>query len=299
MTRVADLAQSITPATAKAVEAFGLANVVTFLNHASERLKAGTEEQGPDAGVVETEFELIRRGAIFQLAKFPCRANELAHVSAMPVRTGFLDLDALLCGGLRSGDIVEFIGPSPSGKSLKLPPYVVAPTSHRLRRSPAFIRGTLEPSIVSWILSSMTATSCMMCCLPWSQQEMVLPLPTIQVGRKKIVIVDSIAAVCAPILGQCTQGHAMLASIGSLLRRIAASGTIILVTNHSLGGAQPSSQEEKAALGGTWTVISTHRIGTSVAHTLEKGFVHIALEVWKSIRKLPNSDRTATIKITV
>jgi len=55
--------------------------------------------------------------------------------------------------------------------------------------------------------------------------------------KPNLVILDSIGAVIAPVLGAHLQGHAVLAAAGSLLKQVALQlNAAVLVTNHMVGG---------------------------------------------------------------
>eukprot|EP01136_Pigoraptor_vietnamica_P043054 Opistho-1_new@17980 len=110
----------------------------------------------------------------------------------------------------------------------------------------------------------------------------------------QVVVVDSIAAPCSVLLGHCPQGHALLASIGILLRRLSFSGAVVLTTNHLLSQVSTTSTEEKASLGATWTQFPSTRILTSICRESSQQGVAISLECLKTL-KMPPPQSTALI----
>ena len=73
------------------------------------------------------------------------------------------------------------------------------------------------------------------------------------VCQPKLLIVDSVSALIAPILGaggpQQSRGHALMSALGRMLKYIAAHYTVaILCTNHMVG----SGTNPRPALGESW-----------------------------------------------
>nr|XP_016436785.1 PREDICTED: DNA repair protein RAD51 homolog 4-like isoform X1 [Nicotiana tabacum] len=74
-----------------------------------------------------------------------------------------------------------------------------------------------------------------------------------------MIIIDSISTLITPILGGGgAQGHALMVSVGFLLKRLAHEHDIcILVTNHMVAGEKGTS---KPALGESWRGIPHVRL---------------------------------------
>ncbi|XP_059315212.1 DNA repair protein RAD51 homolog 4 isoform X5 [Lycium ferocissimum] len=81
----------------------------------------------------------------------------------------------------------------------------------------------------------------------------------------KMLIIDSISSLITPILGGGgAQGHALMVSVGFLLKRLAHEHDIsILVTNHMVGGERGTS---KPALGESWRSVPHVRLLLSKDH---------------------------------
>ncbi|WMV56450.1 hypothetical protein MTR67_049835 [Solanum verrucosum] len=74
----------------------------------------------------------------------------------------------------------------------------------------------------------------------------------------RMLIIDSISSLIAPILGGGAHGHALMLSAGFLLKRLAHEHDIsILVTNHMVAGERGTS---KPALGESWRSIPHVRL---------------------------------------
>lgn len=79
----------------------------------------------------------------------------------------------------------------------------------------------------------------------------------------QILIIDSVATILSPILGmKQTTGLAIMASIGRLLRTIAAShGVAVVVVNHAVSARQEGIVAgTKPALGTTWSSVPSVRL---------------------------------------
>ncbi|TYK23974.1 DNA repair protein RAD51-like protein 4 isoform X1 [Cucumis melo var. makuwa] len=80
--------------------------------------------------------------------------------------------------------------------------------------------------------------------------------------RVQFLIIDSISSLITPILGgSSSQGHALMISAGTLLKKIAHEHNIaVLVTNHTVGGDRGTS---KPALGESWKSVPHVRLQLS------------------------------------
>jgi Rad51 len=86
------------------------------------------------------------------------------------------------------------------------------------------------------------------CCLACPHYYLTgVQIVTVQV---KLVVIDSIAAPFRAVEGHQFQHQAvMLTTIARMLRRIAALGVAVVVTNHVVGGRSSSAEDLKPALG--------------------------------------------------
>lgn len=97
--------------------------------------------------------------------------------------------------------------------------------------------------------------------------------------RPNLVILDSLGAIIAPILGGGThsQGHAVLAAAATLLKQVAAQlNAAVLVTNHMVGGGGGGTgagggrdrgvveTEKRPALGESWHYQAHSRVQLSL-----------------------------------
>ncbi|KGN47440.2 DNA repair protein RAD51 homolog 4 isoform X3 [Cucumis sativus] len=217
---------------------------------------------------------------------------------------GFEGVDVLLGGGLREGQLTEIVGPSSSGKTqvcLRAASnvaknykaevfYMDTGNSFSPQRISGFVNwkpGTaLDWSEQSMLQRVMTSISCHSVFNIFAlfdvlhQLEFNLRSQTCKGDRRvQLLIIDSISSLITPILGgSSSQGHALMISAGTLLKKIAHEhniavlvisylkilqlqhGFLSTVTNHTVGGDRGTS---KPALGESWKSVPHVRLQLS------------------------------------
>ncbi|KAL5055965.1 hypothetical protein RYX36_036647 [Vicia faba] len=198
--------------------------------------------------------------------------------------TGSERVDEFLGGGLREGQLTELVGPSSSGKtqvclmsastvakhkgsviyldtSNSFSPQRIA---HFVGQSSDYVSGNqADHRLLQNILDRII-------CYPvFDVYQMFDLLRQLEINfRSEIVksdrhvqllIVDSISSLITPILrGSGPQGHALMISVGFLLKKLAHEHNIaVLVTNHVVGGEDGNS---KPALGESWKSVPHVRL---------------------------------------
>ncbi|XP_023007348.1 DNA repair protein RAD51 homolog 4 [Cucurbita maxima] len=201
--------------------------------------------------------------------------------------TGFEGVDTLLGGGLREGQLTEIVGPSSSGKTqvcLRAASnvatnynakvfYLDTGNSFSPQRISGFVNWKSGPSIArtgqNMLQQVMSSISCHSVYDIFAffdvlhQLEFNLRSQTCKGDRRvQLLIVDSISSLITPILGgSSSQGHALMVSAGSLLKKIAHEYNIaVLVINHTVGGDRGTS---KPALGQSWKSVPHVRLQLS------------------------------------
>ncbi|XP_038901758.1 DNA repair protein RAD51 homolog 4 isoform X2 [Benincasa hispida] len=210
-------------------------------------------------------------------------ARENKHI----LSTGFEGIDVLLGGGLREGQLTEIVGPSSSGKTqvcLRAASnvstnykakvfYLDSGNSFSPQRISGFVNwkpGTAldrtEQSMLQQVLSSISCHSVFNIFTMFDalhQLEFNLRSQMCKGHQRvQLLIVDSISSLVTPILGGSgSQGHALMISAGTLLKKIAHEHNIaVLVTNHTVGGDRGTS---KPALGESWKSVPHVRLQLS------------------------------------
>ncbi|KAF5447026.1 hypothetical protein F2P56_032608 [Juglans regia] len=182
---------------------------------------------------------------------------EDAQLNKHVLSTGCEGIDLLLEGGLRMGQLTELVGASSSGKTqvcllatsnvakkhMGGVVYLDTGNSFSPQRVIDFIRQNSDPAIDQLevnLRSQMQKGDC----------------------QVRLLIVDSISSLVTPILGGGgSQGHALMASAGFLLKKLAHEhNLVVLVTNHTVGGEGGIS---KPALGESWKSIPHVRLRLS------------------------------------
>ncbi|KAL0537190.1 hypothetical protein IC582_026163 [Cucumis melo] len=210
-------------------------------------------------------------------------ARENKHILSI----GFERVDVLLGGGLREGQLTEIVGPSSSGKTqvcLRAASnvaknynaevfYVDTGNSFSPQRISGFVNwkpGTAldwsEQSMLQQVMSSISCHSVFDIFALFDvlhRLEFNLRSQTCKGDRRvQFLIIDSISSLITPILGgSSSQGHALMISAGTLLKKIAHEHNIaVLVTNHTVGGDRGTS---KPALGESWKSVPHVRLQLS------------------------------------
>ncbi|XP_031743460.1 DNA repair protein RAD51 homolog 4 isoform X5 [Cucumis sativus] len=179
---------------------------------------------------------------------------------------GFEGVDVLLGGGLREGQLTEIVGPSSSGKTQVC--LRAASNVAKNYKAEVFYMDTgnsFSPQRISGFVNWKPGTA-----LDWTCKGD---------RRVQLLIIDSISSLITPILGgSSSQGHALMISAGTLLKKIAHEhniavlvisylkilqlqhGFLSTVTNHTVGGDRGTS---KPALGESWKSVPHVRLQLS------------------------------------
>ncbi|KAM8897227.1 DNA repair protein RAD51 homolog 4 isoform 2-T8 [Spinachia spinachia] len=224
----------------------------------------------------------IRRVLLAQHAAFPVSGADLYEEllsSTAIVSTGNPGLDKLLDSGLYTGEITELCGGPASGKS-QVCFAVAVHVSSRLKQGVVFIdtTGGLSAGRLLQMLRAETSGA----------EEQMEALQRIRVfrlfsvfhlldclcelqggglqqaaagggGSVKALIVDSVSAVIAPLLGgRQNEGMSLMMQVAGVLKTMAKDFNVAaLVTNHvsrGLGG------EPQAGLGASWGAVPRTRV---------------------------------------
>ncbi|KAI3667628.1 hypothetical protein L6452_42699 [Arctium lappa] len=199
--------------------------------------------------------------------------------------TGCESFDMLLRGGLHEGHVTELVGPSSSGKTqvcfqaasnvaMKLGSVVFIDSGNsfsptRIQQIVAYISGSAENKINGILQQAMRNIDCHavfdIYALLNVLHQLKLKLKSQTGYQVRLIIVDSISSLIAPILGGSNaQGHALMVSVGYLLKELADRHNIALVvTNHMVGGEGGTL---KPALGESWKNVPHVRLQLSQDH---------------------------------
>ncbi|XP_047255671.1 DNA repair protein RAD51 homolog 4 isoform X5 [Capsicum annuum] len=199
--------------------------------------------------------------------------------------TGCKSIDTFLLGGLREGYLTELVGTSSSGKT-----QICLQAASAVAKSWGKIvfldsGNSFSPKRVSQIITQTSDLSAYevdkglqqvmnnIVCLSvfdiFTLFEVLHQLKNnlrSQIDQHiRMVIIDSISSLITPILGGGgAHGHALMVSVGFLLKRLAHEHDIsILVTNHMVVGEGGTS---KPALGESWRSIPHVRLLLSRGH---------------------------------
>uniref|UniRef100_A0AAA9TK39 DNA repair protein RAD51 homolog 4 n=1 Tax=Bos taurus TaxID=9913 RepID=A0AAA9TK39_BOVIN len=188
-------------------------------------------------------------------------------------------LDKLLDAGLYTGEVTEIVGAPGSGKT-QVCLCVAAHVAHGLQQNVLYIdsNGGLTASRILQLLQARTP----------DEEEQAGALQRIQVvrafdifqmldvlqdlrgavsqqvssssGTLKVVVVDSVAAVVAPLLGgQQREGLALMMQLARELKTLARDLSVaVLVTNHMT--RDRDSGQLKPALGRSWSFVPSTRL---------------------------------------
>nr|XP_043609950.1 DNA repair protein RAD51 homolog 4 isoform X2 [Erigeron canadensis] len=205
--------------------------------------------------------------------------------------TGF---DVLLHGGLHEGHVTELVGPSSSGKTqvcfqvasnvaMKLGSVVFLDSGNsfsptRIMQMVTRISGSAGNKVDGFLQPAMRniehhAVFDIYALLKILHQ-LKLNLKSQTRYRLRLIIVDSISSLIAPVLGGSNaQGHALMVSVGYLLKELADRHNIaVVVTNHMVSG---EGGIPKPALGESWKNIPHVRLQVSQDHASNTYGVYI------------------------
>ncbi|KAI3811619.1 hypothetical protein L1987_21345 [Smallanthus sonchifolius] len=199
--------------------------------------------------------------------------------------TGCNSFDVLLQGGLREGHVTELVGPSSSGKTqvcfqvasnvaMKLGGVVFIDSGNsfsptRIKQIVTRIFGSVGNQVNGIIQQAMRNIECHAVFDIYALLNVLHQLKSTlesQDGYKvRLVIIDSVSSLIAPLLGGGNaQGHALMVSVGYLLKKLADRHNIaVVVTNHMVSGEVGNL---KPALGESWKNIPHVRLQFSHDH---------------------------------
>lgn len=221
-------------------------------------------------------------GAAGSVLSFPFNGADLYEelkTSTAILSTGIGSLDKLLDAGLYTGEVTEIVGAPGSGKT-QVCLCVAAHVAHGLQQNVLYIdsNGGLTASRILQLLQARTP----------DEEEQAGALQRIQVvrafdifqmldvlqdlrgavsqqvssssGTLKVVVVDSVAAVVAPLLGgQQREGLALMMQLARELKTLARDLSVaVLVTNHMT--RDRDSGQLKPALGRSWSFVPSTRL---------------------------------------
>ncbi|CAI9097349.1 OLC1v1033749C1 [Oldenlandia corymbosa var. corymbosa] len=233
----------------------------------SDRLKQGITQI---LSIIDSLHQPWLNG--LELWEFSQKSNHL-------VATGCERIDAFLQGGLRLGLLTELVGPSSSGKTqiclqaasscartrLGRVIYIDTGNSFSAKRIAYFVcRSHLANSEVDKVVMQILEN---IYCVPvydiFTLLDMLHQLLKDLTSQKccylRMLIIDSISSLITPVLGGAgTQGHALMASVGFLLKKLAHEHNLaVLMTNHMVAGEGGIT---KPALGESWKSIPHVRL---------------------------------------
>lgn len=207
------------------------------------------------------------------------------------LETGCRPLDRLLKGGIWAGELTEFVGPSSIGKTqlcLTIAAhvaivaeagiiYIDTSRSFCASRLAGIIKQFANPSQYrnpGSTLSSALSRVIHMDALDIFEVLNILSRIKQRLEEEadnpfdkslRLVIVDSLAAVVAPILGGAsTKGHALMTEAIRMMKDIAMNHYVAFVTtNYTVSGAK--DKETRPAMGESWTYFADTRVLLSEA----------------------------------
>ncbi|CAH9072530.1 unnamed protein product [Cuscuta epithymum] len=190
--------------------------------------------------------------------------------------TGCQCIDVFLEGGFRGGHLTELVGPSSSGKTqvCLLIATNVAKSSGKVmfldtsnsfspKRVAEFVNQTSDHStrkVKRTLEHIMSNIVCYSVFDIFTMFDVIHELrSTLRSLGVKLLIIDSISSLIAPVLGGSgAHGHALMVSAGLMLKQLADEHDLpVLVTNHMVAG---EGSNLKPALGESWKGIPHTRL---------------------------------------
>ncbi|XP_057573124.1 DNA repair protein RAD51 homolog 4 isoform X1 [Hippopotamus amphibius kiboko] len=247
-------------------------------------VSADLEEVAQKCGLSYKALVALRRVLLAQFSAFPFNGADLyeelkTSTAILSTGIGRFVLDKLLDAGLYTGEVTEIVGGPGSGKT-QVCLCVAANVAHGLRQNVLYIdsNGGLTASRILQLLQARTP----------DEEEQAGALQRIQVvrafdifqmldvlqdlrgavsqqvssssGTLKAVVVDSVAAVVAPLLGgQQREGLALMMQLARELKTLARDLSVaVVVTNHMT--RDRDSGQLKPALGRSWSFVPSTRL---------------------------------------
>ncbi|CAO2644543.1 DNA repair protein RAD51 homolog 4, partial [Lemmus lemmus] len=243
---------------------------------------ANLEEVAQKCSLSYKALVALRRVLLAQFSAFPLNGADLYEelkTSTAILSTGIGSLDKLLDTGLYTGEVTEIAGGPGSGKT-QVCLCVAANVAHSLQQNVLYVdaNGGMTASRLLQLLQARTQ----------DEEKQAGALQRIQVahafdifrmldmlqdlrgamaqqatassGTMKVVIVDSVTAVVAPLLGgQQREGLALMMQLARELKILARDlGVAVVVTNHLT--RDRDGKRFKPALGRSWSFVPSTRI---------------------------------------
>lgn len=232
----------------------------------------------------------------------PSLASDLLIVRPGIFPFGAARLDSMFRGGVHTGNITELVGPSASGKTqlchqlattsvlqegVKV---VYIDSSHsfdpqRILQIAGIGQGEEAAAKLLERIEVFKAfdTSTLMTILTQVVERLENSFDTLT-PPVRVVIIDSLGALLAPIVGGRTSaGHAMLSAVSRMMKVIASDHHVaFVVTNHTVSSAK-GTRQTKPALGLSWTYVADTRVALSHANPHAFGKIYAA-KLMKSCR---------------
>lgn len=206
---------------------------------------------------------------------------EEAQGNKCSISTGYERIDMLLQGGLFPGNLVEVVGPSSSGKTQICLKAAANVALNNLGSVIFFDTGnSFSPKRIDKIIDQISDTAIVKTEVRQQVMNKIVCESVFDIfvlinllhqlksnlkpmtGRSvQMLIVDSISSLVTPILGSGAHGHALMVSVGFLLKELAYEHNLsVLVTNHMVGA---EGGHLKPALGESWKNIPHMRLHLS------------------------------------
>ncbi|XP_058904656.1 DNA repair protein RAD51 homolog 4 isoform X2 [Kogia breviceps] len=245
-------------------------------------VSADLEEVAQKCGLSYKALVALRRVLLAQFSAFPFNGADLYEelkTSTAILSTGIASLDKLLDAGLYTGEVTEIVGGPGSGKT-QVCLCVAANVAHGLQQNVLYIdsNGGLTASRILQLLQARTP----------DEEEQAGALQRIQVvrafdifqmldvlqdlrgavsqqvssssGTLKVVVVDSVTAVVAPLLGgQQREGLALMMQLARELKTLARDLSVALVVTNHMTRDRDSGQL-RPALGRSWSFVPSTRL---------------------------------------
>ncbi|XP_058904655.1 DNA repair protein RAD51 homolog 4 isoform X1 [Kogia breviceps] len=260
-------------------------------------VSADLEEVAQKCGLSYKALVALRRVLLAQFSAFPFNGADLYEelkTSTAILSTGIASLDKLLDAGLYTGEVTEIVGGPGSGKT-QVCLCVAANVAHGLQQNVLYIdsNGGLTASRILQLLQARTPdeeeqSSDLALQLSTQAATLAGALQRIQVvrafdifqmldvlqdlrgavsqqvssssGTLKVVVVDSVTAVVAPLLGgQQREGLALMMQLARELKTLARDLSVALVVTNHMTRDRDSGQL-RPALGRSWSFVPSTRL---------------------------------------
>ncbi|XP_049984686.1 DNA repair protein RAD51 homolog 4 isoform X1 [Alexandromys fortis] len=244
---------------------------------------ANLEEVAQKCSLSYKALVALRRVLLAQFSAFPLNGADLYEelkTSTAILSTGIGSLNKLLDAGLYTGEVTEIAGGPGSGKT-QVCLCVAANVAHDLQQNVLYVdsNGGMTASRLLQLLQARTQDEekqadalrriqvahafdifRMLDMLQDLRGATAQQQATASSGTVKVVIVDSVTAVVAPLLGgQQREGLALMMQLARELKILARDlGVAVVVTNHLT--RDRDGRRFKPALGRSWSFVPSTRI---------------------------------------